>query len=210
MSRQGQQQCANPSEIDRSYQAGRLQPVPGSECLGRKQLSWRGLHGSWGTQAPCMWGTAGPSLPLTASSKDLSCSSREIPASCSTRQHFCCWRWTTRDLGFFCWDPPIALWFRIGSCPQELSKAILLTPHATAIIFTQRDQEKTTTLVHCLQHITSRICKRSGWTINPNVNLTNFRCSGPVTPCSDISQVLHVCLDLLWWLTKQSSDRPAV
>lgn len=48
-----------------------------------------------------------------------------------------------------------------------------------------------------LQCITSRICKRSVRAINPNMNLTNFRCSGPVIPCSDISQVLHGCLELL-------------
>lgn len=86
-------------------------------------------------------------------------------------------------------------YWQLSSGAQQSHSAY--SPCHSNNIHPERLGEETTTLVHCLQHITSRICKRSGWTINPNVNLTNFRCSGPVTPCSDISQVLHVCLELL-------------
>lgn len=86
-----------------------------------------------------------PPSPLPASSKDLFCSSQEIAASRSTRQHFCCWRWNTSELGFFSWMQLIHLLLCdsvLAVVLRSSAKTFHVTPHATGTIFTQRDWEK--------------------------------------------------------------------
>lgn len=65
MSRQGQQQCANPSEIDRSHQAWSRSS---NQCLGVSASGENTLPRKLCmvhvcTQALCMWVTVGTSLP---------------------------------------------------------------------------------------------------------------------------------------------------